>query len=148
MKHIHEQEQGSPFTRARLQQQADALAGENRAGRTAGEIAASFRNEMTRDVGVPLESSSGIDKYHALSGAVRDRLMDQWLETIESYKQDDVRVLGYLSAEYLLGPHLENDLLNLELTKPTEHALKGTDLDLGNDRTEEPEPGLGNGGLG
>ena len=54
-----------------------------------------------------------IDKYHAAAVAVRDRLMDQWLETIESYKQGDVRVLAYLSAEYLLGPHLENDLLSL-----------------------------------
>ncbi len=57
-----------------------------------------------------------IDKYHALSAAVRDRLMDQWLETIESYKKKDVRVLAYLSAEYLPGPHLQNDLLNLDLT--------------------------------
>ncbi len=94
----------------------DTLAGENRAGTTAEEIAVSFRNHMTHSVGRPLESSSLIDKYHALSAAVRDRLMDQWLETIESYKQKDVRVLAYLSAEYLLGPHLQNDLLNLDLT--------------------------------
>ena len=103
---------------------------------------------MTRSVGRPLERSSVIDQYHALSVTVRDRLMDQWLETIETYRQEDVRVLGYLSAEYLLGPHLPNDLLNLDLTPQTEQAMKSVGLDLENIAAEEPEPGLGNGGLG
>ena len=101
------------MTDDREQQQTDTLAGENRAGTTAEEIAVSFRNHVTHSVGRPLESSSLIDKYHALSAAVRDRLMDQWLETIETYRQKDVRVLAYLSAEYLLGPHLGNALVNL-----------------------------------
>ena len=136
------------MTRDREQQQTDTLAGENRAGTTAEEIAVSFRNHMTHSVGRPLESSSLIDKYHALSTAVRDRLMDRWLETIETYRQKDVRVLAYLSAEYLLGPHLQNDLLNLDLTSQTEHALKSLGLDLNTIVAEEPEPGLGNGGLG
>ena len=148
MKHMQEQKLGIPLTRDREQQQTDTLAGENRAGTTAEEIAVSFRNHMTHSVGRPLESSSLIDKYHALSAAVRDRLMDQWLETIETYKHKDVRVLGYLSAEYLLGPHLQNDLLNLDLTTETEQALKSLELELKTIAAEEPEPGLGNGGLG
>ncbi len=145
---MQEQEQGAPLTRDREQQQTDTLVGENRAGTTAEEIAVSFCNHMTHSVGRPLEWSSLIDKYHALSAAVRDRLMDQWLETIESYKQRDVRVLAYLSAEYLLGPHLQNDLLNLDLTSQTEQAIKSLALDLKTIAAEEPEPGLGNGGLG
>src|SRR3984885_15879894 len=145
---MQEQEQGTPLTRDREQQQTDTLAGENRAGTTAEEIAVSFRNHMTHSVGRPLESSSFIDKYHGLSATVRDRLMDQWLETIKSYRQKDVRVLAYLSAEYLLGPHLQNDLLNLDLTQPTEQALESLGLDLNIIANEEPEPGLGNGGLG
>jgi starch phosphorylase len=140
--------QGVPLTSDREKQQQDTLAGENRAGTTAEEIAVSFLNHMTHTVGRPLESSSLIDKYHALSTVVRDRLMDQWLETIETYKQKDVRVLGYLSAEYLLGPHLQNDLLNLDLTAQVADALKGLGLDLKTIADEEPEPGLGNGGLG
>jgi starch phosphorylase len=145
---MEEQEQGTPLAGDRERQQRDKLASENRAGRTAEEIAVSFRNHMTHSVGMPLELSSLIDKYHALSATVRDRLMDQWLETIETYRQEDVRVLGYLSAEYLLGPHLENDLLNLNLTQPTEQALRSLGLDLNSIAAEEPEPGLGNGGLG
>src|ERR1700730_18651339 len=135
---MQEQKQGTPLTRDREQQQRDTLAGENRAGTMAEEIAVSFRNHMTHSVGRPLEGSSLIDKYHALSAAVRDRLMDQWLETIESYKQRDVRVLAYLSAEYLLGPHLQNDLLNLDLTPRTEQALKSLGLDLTTTACEGP----------
>src|SRR5580704_17308368 len=116
----------------------DTLASENRAGITVEEIAVSFRNHMPHTVGRPLESSSLIDKYHALSAAVRDRLMDQWLETIETYRQKEVRVLAYLSAEYLLGPHLENDLLNLDLTPQTDQALKSLGLELKTIAAEEP----------
>jgi glycogen phosphorylase len=145
---MQEQEQGMPLGRDREQQQADTLAGENRAGTTAEEIAVSFRNHMTHSVGRPLERSSLIDQYHALSETVRDRLMDQWLETIEMYRKKDVRVLAYLSAEYLLGPHLENDLLNLDLAERAAEALKSAGLDLKTIAPEEPEPGLGNGGVG
>jgi starch phosphorylase len=148
LKRMQEQEQGMPLGRDREQQQADTLAGENRAGTTAEEVAVSFRNHMTHSVGRPLERSSLIDQYHALSETVRDRLMDQWLETIDIYRKKDVRVLAYLSAEYLLGPHLENDLLNLDLTEQAAEALKSVGLDLKTVAAEEPEPGLGNGGLG
>lgn len=130
------------------EQQAQTHPNENRAGTSAKDLEISFRNHMTHTVGRPLENSSVLDQYHALSAVVRDRMMDQWLETIESYKQRNVRVLGYLSAEYLLGPHLENALMNLELRPQMEEALKNVGLDLATIAAEEPEPGLGNGGLG
>jgi glycogen phosphorylase len=136
VKYMRKQEQGIPLDTSA---EGDGAA---------EKIAVSFRNHMTHTVGRALESSNLIDKYHALSAAVRDRLMDQWLATIESYKQKNVRVLAYLSAEYLLGPHLQNDLLNLDLTRQTEQALKSLGLDLKAVAAEEPEPGLGNGGLG
>jgi glycogen phosphorylase len=81
------------LTSDREQQQTDTLTAENRTGTTAEEIAVSFRNHMTHSVGMPLQSSSLIDKYHALFVTVRDRLMDQWLETIETYRQKEVRIL-------------------------------------------------------
>jgi starch phosphorylase len=140
--------QQSSAIRDREQQKKDALAREARTGTTAADIAVSFRNHMTHSVGRPLELSNLIDKYHAAAATVRDRLMDQWLETIKTYRQGDVRVLAYLSAEYLLGPHLENDLLNLDLTQPAEQALESLGLELNIIANEEPEPGLGNGGLG
>src|SRR5438105_4208925 len=72
LEHIQEQNRAISLTRDHDQQLADALVDENRAGTTAEEIAVSFRNHMTHSVGKPLELSSLIDKYHALSAAVRD----------------------------------------------------------------------------
>lgn len=129
-------------------QETDTLANENRAGTSAEEIAVSLRNHMIHTVGRSLGRSTSLEKYHGLAVVVRDRLMDQWLETADRSLRSDVRVVGFLSAEYLLGPHLENDLLNLDLTSETEEALHSLGLDLKTIAKEEPEPGLGNGGLG
>ena len=130
------------------QQNSDTVPKENPTGTSAEEIAVSLKHHMIHTVGRPLEFSSAIEKYHALAAVVRNRLMDRWLKTIERYRRNDVRVLAFLSAEYLLGPHLENDLLNLGLTSKTEEAMRSLGLDLKTIACEEPEPGLGNGGLG
>ncbi len=148
MSPIAEQQPTQSEQQDRRQQPRVPVAHENRAGKTAAELAVSFRNHMTHTVGRPLESSSVLDQYHAISAVVRDRLMDQWLQTIEQYRRHDVRVVSYLSAEYLLGPHLENDLLCLDMTDAACEALKSLGLDLKTIAAEEPEPGLGNGGLG
>jgi starch phosphorylase len=148
MSPMQEQQHPAPRSYEREQQAQDTQANENRAGTSAKDLEISFCNHMIHTVGRPLEAASTLDQYHALSAVVRDRLMDQWLETIETYRAHDVRVVSYLSAEYLLGPHLENDLLNLELTAQAEEALKNLGLDLKTIAAEEPEPGLGNGGLG
>ena len=132
---------------AEPQQQRD-VPNENPSGKSAEEIAISLKHHMIHTVGRPLEFSTTIEKYHALAAVVRNRLMDRWLKTIERYRRNDVRVLAFLSAEYLLGPHLENDLLNLGLTSKTEEAMRSLGLDLKTIACEEPEPGLGNGGLG
>ncbi len=79
---------------------------------------------------------------------VRDRVMDDWIDTIESYRNRDVRVVGYMSAEFLLGPHLMNAMLNMKITHAGEVAMQGLGFDLNALADEEPEPGLGNGGLG
>ncbi len=115
---MQEQQQARPQGHEPEQQAQDTQPNENRAGTSAKDLEISFRNHMIHTVGRPLENSSALDQYHALAAVVRNRLMDQWLETIENYRRHDVRVLSYLSAEYLLGPHLENDLLNLGLTRP------------------------------
>jgi glycogen phosphorylase len=145
---LHDQQRFPTHTRDLEQQQMDTVRNENRAGTSAEEIAVSLKNHMVHTVARPLERSTALEKYHGLAAVVRDRLMDQWLETIENYRRNDVRILAFLSAEYLLGPHLENDLLNLGLTSETEEALRSLGLDLKSIAGEEPEPGLGNGGLG
>ncbi len=88
------------------------------------------------------------DHYRALALAVRDRLLQTWVATAETYTQAQVRTAVYLSAEYLLGPHLDNNLVNLGIRPEAEAACRELGLDLEELLAEEPEPGLGNGGLG
>ena len=88
------------------------------------------------------------DHYCALALAVRDRLLQNWVDTAETYTAQGVRTAAYLSAEYLLGPHLENNLVNLGMREEAEQACRELGLDLQELIATEPEPGLGNGGLG
>lgn len=111
-------------------------------------LRSAFLSHLTRTVGRLLDVSTDVERYHALAHVVRDQVMDDWIRTIQSYREEDVRVVCYLSAEFLLGPHLMNDLLNLGLTEACAKALESLGLDLKTLAEQEPEPGLGNGGLG
>lgn len=88
------------------------------------------------------------DYYAALAYTVRDRLLRRWLDTGENNVSHDAREVCYLSAEFLMGPHLKNNILNLGLGEPLRQALKELNLDLEQLCNQEEEPGLGNGGLG
>ncbi|HEY9656902.1 MAG TPA: glycogen/starch/alpha-glucan phosphorylase, partial [Allocoleopsis sp.] len=88
------------------------------------------------------------DYYMALAYTVRDRLLHRWLNTLETYFKQDVKVVCYLSAEFLLGPHLGNALINLGLEEQIRQAVEASGLDLKELLAQEEEPGLGNGGLG
>ena len=88
------------------------------------------------------------DDYLAVAYTVRDRLLRRWIDAVESYIKNDVRVVCYLSAEFLMGPHLHNNLLNLDLLEPMREAVATYDVKLEELIEQEEEPGLGNGGLG
>ena len=88
------------------------------------------------------------DRYLALAYAVRDRLMDRWIRTGEAYYRSRARTVCYLSAEFLLGPHLGNNLLNLGVLAEARQAIEELGLDFDALLDQEEEPGLGNGGLG
>ncbi len=88
------------------------------------------------------------DKYLALAHSVRDRLLDRWVKTSEAYYRKQVRTVCYLSAEFLLGPHLGNNLLNLGALDTAKQAMEELGLDFEELLDQEEEPGLGNGGLG
>jgi starch phosphorylase len=89
------------------------------------------------------------DLYMALAYTVRDRLLQRWINTIETYlKQKKPRVVCYLSAEFLLGPRLGNSLINLGIYDQVRQAVEAYGLDLNELLEQEAEPGLGNGGLG
>ena len=84
------------------------------------------------------------DFYMALSYAVRDQMMTHWLCTKPKSKKE----VAYLSAEFLIGPQLNRNLINLGLREEAEEALKEYDQDIEKILTQAEEPGLGNGGLG
>jgi starch phosphorylase len=88
------------------------------------------------------------DRYLAVALAVRDRLLERWLATASTYAREGSRTVCYLSAEFLLGPHLANNLLNLGVEREVRQALAEMDCDLDEVIAQEEEPGLGNGGLG
>jgi starch phosphorylase len=88
------------------------------------------------------------DYYQALAYTVRDRLLARWIKTAETYKDSASRTVCYLSAEFLLGPHLGANLLNLGITEDVRKAVHELGLDFDELLEQEEEPGLGNGGLG
>jgi len=70
------------------------------------------------------------DHYRCLALAVRDRLLKNWVDTADTYTREHVRTATYLSAEYLLGPHLENNLVNLGLVEAAREACISLGLNL------------------
>ncbi|CAN1213316.1 Alpha-1,4 glucan phosphorylase [Tumidithrix helvetica PCC 7403] len=88
------------------------------------------------------------DYYMALAYTVRDRLLNRWLHTTQTYLEKAPRMVAYLSAEFLMGPHLGNNLINLGLYNPVKQAMEELGLNLTDLLEQEEEPGLGNGGLG
>jgi len=88
------------------------------------------------------------DYYMALAYTVRDRLLRRWLNTAETYTRKASRTVAYMSAEFLMGPQLGNNLINLGIYDQVNQAMQELGLDLQDLLEEEEEPGLGNGGLG
>ena len=88
------------------------------------------------------------DLYMAAAYTVRDRLLERWLKSAKAYKDGKARTVCYLSAEFLVGPHLLNNLVNLGITEVAREAGKELKLDFDRIMDSEEEPGLGNGGLG
>ena len=92
--------------------------------------------------------ASRTDCYLALAFVVRDRLLQRWISTAAAYTKQGARTVAYLSAEFLMGPHLGNNLINLGIFDEVKQAVTELGLDFDELLTEEEEPGLGNGGLG
>ncbi|MGB8261955.1 MAG: glycogen/starch/alpha-glucan phosphorylase [Terracidiphilus sp.] len=128
-----------------------AQPGSSRGLRTASGVEAlaqSFLDNLFFVQGRAMERATVNDLYTALAHTVRDRLVERWIETVKNYRAQDVRVVCYLSAEFLTGPHLANNLINLGIYDEAEQAMRQLGLDLNTLIEQEAEPGLGNGGLG
>ena len=88
------------------------------------------------------------DYYMALAFTVRDLMLRRWVNTAATYTRQRVRTVCYLSAEYLLGPQLGSNLVSLGIYEDVRAMINGLGLDFDGLLAQEPEPGLGNGGLG
>jgi len=88
------------------------------------------------------------DFYMALAYTVRDRLIHRFIKTMNTYEEQNVKVVCYFSAEFLMGRHLENNLINLGIYEDMKKVIEDAGLNWGDILDQEHDPGLGNGGLG
>jgi starch phosphorylase len=88
------------------------------------------------------------DYYMALAYAVRDRMLQRWISTAAAYTKQGSRTVAYLSAEFLMGPHLGNNLINLGIFDTVKECMTELGMNFEQLLAQEEEPGLGNGGLG
>jgi starch phosphorylase len=130
-------------------QTATVLCNESiRTGHSVEALKRSFLDNLFYTQGRYLEVATPNDHYQALAHTLRDRLLHRWVSTVQTYARENSRTVCYLSAEYLPGPHLANNLLNLGITENARAAMAELDLDLETILEHEEDPGLGNGGLG
>jgi len=119
--------------------------------RSAGDpdiLKRAFADHLQYSQGKDEHSATALDRYFAVANTVRDRMMRRWLTTQQRYYKADAKRVYYLSLEFLMGKALENNLLNLGLYENMGKALADLGIDLGDLLTQEPDAGLGNGGLG
>jgi starch phosphorylase len=120
----------------------------SRGGMDVGSIRRDFEEHVQYSRGTDLENATAYDRFLALANTVRDRLAQRWVKTQAAYYHQDVKRAYYLSAEYLLGRALGNNLVNMGLMDVAKEALKDAGTDFETLLEIEPDAGLGNGGLG
>jgi glycogen phosphorylase len=107
-----------------------------------------FVDHLKFSRGHDLENATAFDRYVAIALSIRDRLMERWTATERAYAKAEAKRVYYLSAEFLLGRALLENLHALGVERGYREVLRELCLDLDELLDQEPEPGLGNGGLG
>ena len=95
-----------------------------------------------------IDDATQQELYQAVSEAVKDVIMDEWIATQRVMDKDDPKVVYYMSMEFLMGRALGNNLINLSAYKEVKEALNEIGVDINAIEDQEPDPALGNGGLG
>jgi len=119
-----------------------------RTGMTVETFKKAFLDNLRYIQGKNRAFASPYDNYMALAYTVRDRLMHRWMATTETRIKTNPKTVYYLSAEYLMGRQMGKNLMHADGFEIARQALAELDLDLDQVLETEPEPGLGNGGLG
>ena len=115
---------------------------------TTEEIQKSFNNNLHYALAKDRYTTTSHDDFMALSLAIRDLVVERWIQTQQRYHNENKKRVYYLSMEFLIGRLLGNNIINLDLWKETKEALEDLGLDIGDIQNEEEDAGLGNGGLG
>lgn len=121
---------------------------DDRTGMEKETLKRAFLDNLFYIQGIDLNEASDYDYYVALAYTVRDRLVHRFLKTVDTYKKDQAKIVCYLSAEFLMGRYLGNNLVNLDIYDKIKETIGELGLDLDTLIEQEPDPGLGNGGLG
>ena len=108
------------------------------------EVKNYLRNLYRRD----LEDATKQQIFQAVSYAIKDAIVDNWMETQKTYEKEDPKIVYYMSMEFLMGRAMGNNLINLTTYDEVKEALEEIGLDLNAIEDEEPDAALGNGGLG
>ncbi len=108
----------------------------------------SFANHLEYSLSKDQYTATERDLYLSLALATRDRLIERWIRTQQLYYNHDVKRVYYLSAEYLMGRLLINNLINVGIYHETKRAMDELNIELEDLAENEPDMGLGNGGLG
>ena len=95
-----------------------------------------------------LEEADAQQIFQAVSYAIKDRIVENWMETQKAYEKEDPKMVYYMSMEFLMGRALGNNLINLCAYGEVKEALDELGFDLNCIEDQEPDPALGNGGLG
>ena len=114
----------------------------------AASLLHSFTNHLLYSQAKDQYSATTRDRFMSLALTVRDRLIDRWISTQQRYYKKDAKRVYYLSAEFLMGRALGNNLINLGLQDVARESMKMLNLDLSDVLEQEVDAGLGNGGLG
>src|SRR5208283_5642080 len=121
-----------------------ASSDQTRTGDSTAELKQAILDNLYYVQGRVPELATPIDWYMAVAYTVRDRAMHDWIKSFSLMRHEDIKIVGYLSAEFLIGPQLGNNLLNLGIHDQVREAVTELGLDLGTLLRQEPEPGLGN----
>ena len=112
------------------------------------KIKSEIKENVRRLYRKDLDEASNQEVYQAVSLVVKDYVIDDWLETQKAINEQDPKIVYYMSMEFLIGRLLGNNMINLKAYQPVKEALDELGFDLENIEDEEPDPALGNGGLG
>jgi starch phosphorylase len=114
----------------------------------AGSSNASYERHLIFDNAIALDAAGPRERFEAFARSVRDILSQRWVRTEETYARENPKRVYYLSMEYLIGRSLANNVTNLMLDPVAKEVAKQKNLDLAELIEQEPDAGLGNGGLG